>query len=308
MTVVLCRRSGSSQKTAFVVCLSATFVVFLCFSSFLPGFGAASGSCVAPAPETIHAGDWESMRRGFKLGDHYHGKEVAAYTGAYGQRYFNYVGPQVLLYQSYLNNRVLQTGIPAELALLPLIESGLQGKARSPARAVGFWQFMEGTAKIYGLTIDPHFDARCDFILSTEAAITYLEEMHQRLGCWLLVIAAYNAGEGYIRRALKQAGKNGQRNFWQLKLPAETRQHVARILALSRVIATPERYRVKLPVLESGGIAIFYPDESSSFTELAVAFHCSETLLYQLNPGFRSGQYNPCYQAGLVIPRRTLIR
>ncbi len=295
MMVVLRQQAGSRQKLVKNACLTVVFFAFLLLSF------AVHCQKITMVPD--HSGDWVCLREGFQLREHSHGKEVCAYTERYGQRYFNYVQPQVQLYQRYLNIRILESGLPAELALLPLIESGLKGHALSSAKAAGFWQFTEGTAKCYGLTVNKHFDGRKDFILSTEAAIAYLQDMHHRLDNWLLVIAAYNAGEGCVRNALKKASKNGKKDFWQLSLPAETRQHVARLLALSRVIQSSDRYHVLLPSLEIDGMDVFYPDAYATFGELAACFQCSETLLRQFNPGYLAGQYDPSWHAGLVLPR-----
>jgi membrane-bound lytic murein transglycosylase D len=118
-----------------------------------------------------------------------------------------------------------QHGLPVELKYLAVIESKLKSSALSGVGAVGPWQFMATTAKGYGLKITKNRDDRKDYYKSTHAAAKYLKYLYNEFGDWLLVIAAYNSGPGYVYNALK---KSGSRNFWDLQyyLPAETRNHV----------------------------------------------------------------------------------
>jgi membrane-bound lytic murein transglycosylase D len=123
-----------------------------------------------------------------------------------------------------------QYEIPLELKYLAIIESKLKTDARSGVGAVGVWQFMPGTAKIFGLKITSKYDERQHIWKSSVAAAKYLTDLYGYFEDWLLVIAAYNSGPGPVLNAIK---KSGSRNFWKLQdfLPKETRLHVKRFIA-----------------------------------------------------------------------------
>lgn len=144
-------------------------------------------------------------------------------------------------------------GMPAEIALLPAIESSFNAHARSRANAVGLWQFMEPTARHFGLRMTRGYDGRADVVASTRAALDYLEYLHRRFDDWWLALAAYNLGEGRVRaeRArLLDAGLDPA--FRKMALPAETRTHVPRLLGLARAVCAPLDYAVARPPLAPG--------------------------------------------------------
>jgi membrane-bound lytic murein transglycosylase D len=121
-------------------------------------------------------------------------------------------------------------GLPTELKYLAVIESKLKHTATSNKGAVGPWQFMAPTAKVLGLKITATRDERTDFHKSTHAAAKYLRDLYNEFGDWLLVIAAYNGGPGWVYKAIKKSG--GSRNFWKIQnfLPAESRNHVKKFI------------------------------------------------------------------------------
>lgn len=124
-----------------------------------------------------------------------------------------------------------QYDIPVELKYLAVIESKLNPKATSQVGAKGYWQFMPSTAVVYGLKVKGKTDERTHQYKSTVAAAKYLKSLYNDLGDWLLVVAAYNSGPGYVYKAIK---KTGSRDFWQLQyfLPKETRNHVKRFISV----------------------------------------------------------------------------
>lgn len=135
-----------------------------------------------------------------------------------------------LPYLNLIDEIFEQHELPLELKYLAVIESKLKSNAVSYAGAVGPWQFMAGTAKGYGLKITKTRDERKDFYKSTHAAARYLKYLYNEFGDWLLVIAAYNGGPGYVYNAIK---KTGSRNFWHIQhlLPAESRNHVKKFIS-----------------------------------------------------------------------------
>lgn len=124
-----------------------------------------------------------------------------------------------------------QHEIPVELKYLAIIESRLQKTAVSHVGAVGPWQFMASTAQMYGLKVTKYRDDRRDYVKSTHAAAKYLKYLYNEFGDWLLAIAAYNGGPGYVYNAIK---KSKSRNFWDLQyyLPEESRNHVKKFISL----------------------------------------------------------------------------
>jgi membrane-bound lytic murein transglycosylase D len=116
-------------------------------------------------------------------------------------------------------------GLPIELKYLAIVESNLDKKARSHCGAVGLWQLMSPTARLYGLKINRHTDERKYLQKSTVAAAKYLQDLYAEFGDWLLVMAAYNGGSGTVQAAIRKAGS---RNFYAIQryLPAETKAHV----------------------------------------------------------------------------------
>jgi len=137
----------------------------------------------------------------------------------------------------------IEKNLPQELVFLPLIESGFKLTAYSPKKAAGLWQFIPSTAKRYGLKIDWWVDERRDPIKSTLAATEYLSNLYEMFGSWNLALAAYNAGEGKILKALKMAKSN---DFWKLRntkyIRKETKDYVPSYIAATTIALNPEGF------------------------------------------------------------------
>lgn len=142
-----------------------------------------------------------------------------------------------LTYFNLIDRILIQYGLPRELKYLAVIESDLKTTALSPKGARGPWQFMPYTARDYGLIVNQNEDDRIDYFKSTNAAAKYLLSLYKDLKDWLLVIAAYNGGEGRVYNAIK---KSGSHNFWDLQydLPEESRNHVKKFIATHYVMET----------------------------------------------------------------------
>jgi len=130
-------------------------------------------------------------------------------------------------------------GIPDDFKYLAVIESNLDPRATSPARAAGLWQFMEATGKGYGLRITPTVDERRHIVKSTEAACKYLKEAYGKFGNWLTVASSYNAGMGRISG---QINKQGETSVLNLYLVEETTRYPYRILAMKQIFENPYKY------------------------------------------------------------------
>jgi membrane-bound lytic murein transglycosylase D len=144
-------------------------------------------------------------------------------------------------------------GMPLEILYLSMIESGLNPNIVSPARAVGLWQFMRSTGKMYGLNDSESFwvDERRDPVKSTRAAMQHLRDLYIEFGDWHLALAAYNCGSGCVRRAIRRSGRENP-NYWEIrnKLPRETRGYVPKFIAAAKVAMDPEKYDYDLDTLE----------------------------------------------------------
>jgi membrane-bound lytic murein transglycosylase D len=129
--------------------------------------------------------------------------------------------------------------IPDDFRYVPLAESALQPKAVSRAGAAGYWQLMPGTARSLGLKVSGRIDERFNVLKATEAACKYLRTLYTQLGSWSLVAAAYNAGPGYMKNQLK---RDDHRDYYQMRLPRETRYYLYRVLLYKEVMSRPEDY------------------------------------------------------------------
>ncbi|WP_223861037.1 lytic transglycosylase domain-containing protein [Spirosoma validum] len=126
--------------------------------------------------------------------------------------------------------------IPNDFKYLPLIESAWQANAVSSAGAIGYWQFMDETAQDMGLSIATGNDERTDLVKSTEAACKYLKFLHDKLGSWTLVAAAYNGGVGMVQRKIS---KVGHRDYYAMSMNPETGYYLYRILAMKELFTNP---------------------------------------------------------------------
>jgi membrane-bound lytic murein transglycosylase D len=149
-------------------------------------------------------------------------------------------------YLPMIQEELRKANMPLDLAYLPMIESGYRLTAYSRAKAVGPWQFMHATGRAYGLGIDNYVDERRDPIKSTKAAIRFLSDLHAEFDSWELAVAAYNAGGGRVRQAIR---KKGSRDFWQLikgsQLKNETKYYVPKLIAAIMIAKDPESYGFK---------------------------------------------------------------
>ena len=208
-------------------------------------------------------------------------------------------------YLPYIVREAERRGLPLELALLPVVESAFRPFAYSPARASGLWQFIPSTARLYGLRINWWYDGRRDLVAATAAAFDYLEKLHRDFdGDWLLAVAAYNWGEGNLRRALAHNRRNGKPlDFWSLKVPRETRTYVPRWLAVCDIVARPEHYGMTLlNVPDEVGFRLVELDHQIDLTLAAELAEISLDRLYRLNAGYRRWATEPQGPHQLLIP------
>jgi membrane-bound lytic murein transglycosylase D len=268
---------------------------------------AGRGAARLPAGTGQRTGLWARLRDGFALQDHA-GSAVQAYIDEFRNhpRQLERVLRRAEPYLFHILARVEERGLPAELALLPVVESGFDPFASSPAGAAGIWQFMPATASHLGLRQDWWFDARRDIVAATEAALDYLAELRGRFeGDWLLALGAYNAGRARINAAIRRnLGQGRPTDFWSLALPRETRRYVPKLIALRAVIDDPERYGITLPELADS--AYFARVDTRGALDLRVVARLSGVSveeLRRLNPGLVRSVTPPDESHALLVPR-----
>lgn len=193
----------------------------------------------APSPDT---GDlWQRIRNGFAL-KQLDSPLVATHVGWYAQRpdYLRRTIARSKLYLFHIMEEVQKRGMPAEIALLPIVESAFNPMAYSRSHASGIWQFIPSTGKDFGLKQNNWYDGRRDIVAATDAALDYLDKLHTMFGTWNLALAAYNCGEGCVSRAIAKNQAQGlPTNYLSLSLPAETRHYVPKLMAVKEIIADP---------------------------------------------------------------------
>jgi membrane-bound lytic murein transglycosylase D len=226
---------------------------------------------------------------------------------ARNQAYLDRVFTRSDLYMFHIVEALEARGMPAELALLPVVESAFDPFAYSHGRAAGLWQIIPGTGRRLGLAQNWWFDGRRDVLDSTRAALDYLEDLHRQFdGDWLLAVAGYNSGEGNVARAIKKAAAAGKpQDFWSIKnyLPAETRTYVPRLLAIAELVGDPTAFGVTLPELRNE--ARFAVVETGGQIDMALAAELAgiaTDALYALNPGVNRWATDPEGPHRLLLP------
>lgn len=150
-------------------------------------------------------------------------------------------------YEPMIAQKLEKRDMPQGLIYLAMIESGFNPTAKSRVAATGLWQFMRPTAREYGLKVSGRTDERKNASRSTDAALEYLADLHDRFGSWYLAAAAYNTGQGRVARIMKQVTgreKGTDADFYRIapRLPRETRDYVPKLVAAARIGAEPEKY------------------------------------------------------------------
>jgi membrane-bound lytic murein transglycosylase D len=207
---------------------------------------AASGQILLLQPE--YSDLWMRIRQGFELTD-LDTADVKSAEAWYAARpdYVSRMVERSRRYLYYIVGEVQKRGMPTEIALLPMIESAFNPMAYSRSRASGIWQFIPSTGKHFGLKQNWWFDERRDVVAATDGALDYLEKLHAEFGDWYLALAAYNWGEGSVRRAIAANAKRGlPTDYLSLKMPAETRQYVPKLQAVKNIVNDPETFGLEL--------------------------------------------------------------
>ncbi|MBX3666458.1 MAG: transglycosylase SLT domain-containing protein [Burkholderiales bacterium] len=208
-----------------------------------------------PAPEPVPAIEkpaprdmWERIRTGFAMKP-MDGDLVRDWEIRYSAKpeYFARMVDRGSHYLFHIVEEIERRKMPAEIALLPMIESAYNPQAYSKAHASGLWQFIPSTGRLYGLRQNWWYDGRRDVIAATNAALDYLEKLYGMFGDWELALASYNWGEGAVSRAVARNQARGlPGDYASLTMPAETRNYLPKLIAVKNIIADPARFGVQL--------------------------------------------------------------
>jgi membrane-bound lytic murein transglycosylase D len=194
---------------------------------------------------------WARIRKGFAIPD-LEGKLVRQKQKQYATRpeYLQRILERSKLYLYHIVEEIEKRGMPTELALLPMVESAFNPMAYSRAHASGLWQFIPGTGKRFELEQNSWYDGRRDIVDSTNAALDYLEKLHQMYGDWHLALASYNWGENAVRRAVaRNKAAKRKTDYASLRMPKETRHYIPKLQALENIIAEPEKHGIDLDAI-----------------------------------------------------------
>lgn len=196
---------------------------------------------------------WDRIRRGFAMPD-LQNDLVRDREQWYASRpdYIYRMTERSKKYLFHIVEELELRNMPTELALLPFIESAFNPQAVSGAKAAGMWQFMPATGKYFELKQNAFRDDRRDVLASTRAALDYLQKLYTMFGDWQLALAAYNWGEGSVSRAIAKNQRAGlPTDYLSLSMPMETRFYVPKLQAVKNIVAQPDAYGAKLPLIEN---------------------------------------------------------
>lgn len=232
-------------------------------------------------------------------------RKIRRYHG--NQHFFDSLGDHARPWLYHVARELAKRGMPGEIALLPAVESGYDARAVSAREAAGLWQILPGTARELKLARSWWYDARHDTPVATVAALDYLTSLQEDFNDdWMLAVAAYNCGPGNVRRAIQRAGLEIETAHYppiERYLPNETRNHMARWLVFSEIVANPRLHNVRLKTIPWR--PYFTEISVRSQIELATAARLAGVSLAEisiLNFGIRRGMTAPNGPHRLLLP------
>ena len=249
---------------------------------------------------------WTRARLGFAMTESLDHPRVAVYIKHYRRN------PNIITVSSarakpfayFILTEIERRGLPGELLLLPIVESGYAAEATSRGLAAGIWQFIPSTGEYFGLIQDDWYDGRRDVYQSTHAALDYLESLHARFGDWYLALAAYNFGQGNVARAMAANAAAGRpTDYWSLELSSEAMSYVPRLLALRALIDQPARHGITVPRLANRPyLEPVQLDRQADLEYVAELARIEAREVLQLNPGYRRAVTHPHAAQHLLLP------
>lgn len=248
---------------------------------------------------------WTRVRDGFKI-PNMENSVVDENLAKYSKRpdYLQRMANRSQKYLYHIIEEVTARGMPTEIALLPFVESAFVTKAKSRVKAAGLWQFMPATGKHYELDQTMWKDERYDVLQSTAAALTYLQRLHDEFDDWPLAFAAYNWGEGNVRRAIKRNQSLGlPTDYMSLKMPAETRNYYPKLQAIKNIVQNPNDYGIKLPTIYNEPFFVqIFKDQDIDVKRAAKLAGMSHEEFSTLNPSFNRPVIVASHNHSMLMP------
>jgi hypothetical protein len=207
-------------------------------------------------------------------------------------------------YLPMITTYLVEAGLPEDLKYLAVHESALLPKIRSRSNAVGLWQFMYATGRLYKLKINRYIDERRDPEKATKAAARFLGDLYKQFGEWPLVLAAYNGGQGRLGRSIK---KHNSKSLIDLSLPEETERYYFKIVATKIIVSRSEEFGFALerheyfPTPEKTELEFTIHESQMTLEQIAAVFDMSIVALKEFNPQFRN-TYLPTGNYKLKVP------
>lgn len=258
------------------------------------------------APAVTRNEPWTSLTASFALHDCVDSPLIDAKEAMYTRTpaRFEQLLKRTLPLMMYVQKQLQAAGLPGEFAMLPMLESSYD--SREPSRRgspAGMWQLMPGTAHLHGITVNHHYDGRLDPVASTRAAIAMLTALGQRFGDWRLADMAYNAGPYALLGALRKHPDLGDGAIPDIPVSSTTRNHLAKLMALSCILRDPRRFHITLPQpsAEDELEAVKVPADTRLRSAAGMA-RISESKLRALNPGYRDARVPADSPRTLLLP------
>lgn len=295
--------SEQPVKQALAETTEAETPLLLQSSTGILGSTSKKGRDVASPEEPVDL--WDRIRDGFalqELNSPLVQNHVAWYTNR--PEYMRRMVERSQLYLYHIVEEVEKRGMPTEVALLPMIESAFNPKAYSTSHASGIWQFIPSTGKNFGLEQNWWYDGRRDVTAATDAALDYLQKLHDMFGSWELAFAAYNWGEGSVQRAIAKNRKKGlPTDYLSLTMPAETRNYLPKLMAVKQIIMDPAARNLALASIPNRPYFVSIP--TTQHIDLAVAARLAKMPLHDfvsLNPAYNRPVINAKGSRSLLLP------
>ena len=248
---------------------------------------------------------WTRVRDGFKI-PNMENSVVDENLAKYSKRpdYLQRMANRSQKYLYHIIEEVTARGMPTEIALLPFVESAFVTNAKSRVKAAGLWQFMPATGKHYEPDQTMWKDERYDVLQSTAAALTYLQRLHDEFDDWPLAFAAYNWGEGNVRRAIKRNQSLGlPTDYMSLKMPAETRNYYPKLQAIKNIVQNPNDYGIKLPTIYNEPFFVqIFKDQDIDVKRAAKLAGMSHEEFSTLNPSFNRPVIVASHNHSMLMP------
>ncbi len=223
------------------------------------------------------------------------------------QHFFDVMATRATPYIHHIIDELNKRNMPLYISLLPIIESGYQVKVTSSQKAAGLWQIIPSTGKSLGLKQNWWYDGRRDLIASTNAALDYLQQLHDRFDDWQLTLAAYNSGGATVANAIKKNKRLGKpTDYWSLSLPPETEKYIPKLIALEMVIKSPSNYNVELMTIPNQPMfKVVDLKGQIQLQKVAELANVEYEKLRILNAGFKRWATDPDGPHQLLIPENS---